>query len=320
MNATSNMTAADLVLHDVRAIHDAAALPDSVEPWADPVMGSEWLVMRIVPDPGSGTGMYAGTAIDIDTGGFVDSATGEPVESNGPLVTVKSGRWEVAAAPSRQGPRPEGVYGWGAPVGRIRKIEAEDLYSPFEKGGVALTRHSPGEEGPAEFDPLYLLPPPWVYEIHQAYELAAQEPRPLAAQETPEIRVALGQFALGANSVLATLAYRRLLEWGVRDARVINAMLFGPQGFRRAVNLYLAATAPVSEGEETLQAQITGAVTQSMPPDELRLTAAALAAVSLLRRDIGSKRPWLETAATSLRGRIGADEYLGEAYALLGNP
>ncbi len=318
MNATSNMTVADLVLHDVRAIHDGASLPYSVEPWADPVLGSDWLVIRIIPEPGSGTATYAGTAIDIETGGFVDTA-GQPVESHGPLVTVKGGRWETAAAPSG-GPRREGVYGWESPVGRIRKLEPEDLYSPFEKGGTALTRHNDGQQGPAEFDPVYLLPPPSVFEIHQAYDLAAHEPRPLLAPDKPENRGLLAQFALSGNSVLATLAFRRLLEAGVRDPRVVNAMLFGPQGFRRAVNLYLAATAPVTAGEDTLQSQISGAVSQSMPLDDLRLTAAALAAVSLLRRDIGGKRPWLETAAVSLRGRIGTDEYLGEAYALLGNP
>jgi hypothetical protein len=323
MNGIPEMKVADRVLHDVRAIHDSASLPYALEPWPP---GShpdgEWLIIQIQPDSESGSAQHEGVAVDIATGRMVDMQTGQPAGAEaGQLMLVKCGRWEAVAALKRKPAQGEGAYRWSTPsFRRIQILGAEDLYSPFIHGGIALCRYNPGEMGEAEFDPLFLLPPAWSQDAVQAYEIALQGLRPLTGPDSPEGNALLAEFTHSENSVLAVLAFRRLLEAGIRDPRWLNELLQRTHGFRKAVNAYLTATAPETAGEDALRASIAAALSGHMPPEDVRLSAAALVSVSLLRRDVWARREWLKETVGSLLSSVGANDYLQEAYAMLGRP
>src|SRR5712691_2523690 len=100
MNGTpSNATVEDRILHDVRAVHDGAALPFTLDKFRDAVPRNDWLIVRIIPAPGSGAAERLGTAVDIRTGRTVDRKTGQEVSPEAaPLGIVKMGRWEMVSA------------------------------------------------------------------------------------------------------------------------------------------------------------------------------------------------------------------------------
>src|SRR6266704_969616 len=87
--STTTQQAQGMVLHDIRAVHDIAALK-----WLGPAATSgQWIIARIEPDPGSGAGTVPG--------GYIDGATGQFVSPPGATpVVIKGGAWTVVAGGS----------------------------------------------------------------------------------------------------------------------------------------------------------------------------------------------------------------------------
>lgn len=313
-NTSPSAVGQDAVLHDARAVHDSAALPVVLETGG----GESWTVLSIKPAPGSGAAEHPGTAVDVRTGGVIDTATGRPAAAEAPLAVSKSGRWESVAALGGAAMPRQGGYGWHEPLKRNKMaLEPEDLYCPFAKGGTVLCCHHPGAGGAAEFAPVFLLPEAWVNAVAPVYDWLAANRRWLTDEATLEVRAGLLQILTGPNPVLAALAWRRILETRDYDEHVLKIAL-SAQGFGLAVNLYLAATGPARD-QIALRRQVSGAVEQSAAAGQRRFAAVGLLAVRLFRPDAEAKRPWLAKAMAGLRARGGADDpYLQQAFQLLG--
>ena len=316
MNSTlSNTTAMDRVLHDVRAVHDAAILPFALDNLPD----AKWLIMRITPAPDSGAAESAGTAVDIQSGQVVDTTTGQAVSPRAaPLALKKSGRWELVSALAPSVLQRNGTYAWGQPLLRGRCIQPEDLYSPFITGGIALCRHHSHTSGSKEFDPVYLLPPHWGSETKEAYDTIGRQPVAVQAQLSGGAGPTPMRFVSRRNSVLATMTFRYLLQ-GSYDNALLQTVLLGWSGFRKGVAIYVAAASPVSPWENVLETLIGASTEQASSLDDVKLVVVALLAINFFRPDVGARRPWLRSIELSLRDRtIAADEYLTQALALVG--
>jgi hypothetical protein len=305
----------DRVLHDVRAVHDGAALPDPQQILPD----AEWLVIRITPGLISGSAEQTGTAVDIDTGQLVDMTTGKPVAQAPPYTMNKSGQWELLSALTPTVSKSEGKYAWSEPLGRKSKLQPEDLYSPFIHGGVALCRRNPMASAAEEFAPVYLLPSRWESEIKPAYEVAGQKPGAFQGEFARSETTALLPFFSSPNSFLATLAFRRLLQSDRDENPLRQPAWLGWTGFRKAVAVYLAGTSPESPREDALKDLIGAAAEQAVSPDDVKLVVVAILAIAMLRLDVLAARPWLRNTALSLGRRpIGPNEYIAQSLAFFG--
>src|SRR6516165_12776194 len=81
-------------LHDLRAVYDMGNL--RLRPGAD-AANHPWSVLRLLPDPHSGSETAIGIAQNIDTGQLVDVATGKPVPPGTPVKPslIEEGSWKV---------------------------------------------------------------------------------------------------------------------------------------------------------------------------------------------------------------------------------
>ncbi|HXM45786.1 MAG TPA: hypothetical protein VN924_31410 [Bryobacteraceae bacterium] len=192
-----------MVLHDIRAVHDIAALT-----WLSlAIRQGPWMIARIEPDPDSGAGTVPG--------GYIDGATGRFVAPpNTPPVVVKRGAWTVIeggtepAASTRR-------YDWGEPIhGSERELQPEEMYSPFVRGGVILFRPGTRPGALGFFQDVVLLFPKWSTDAATAITYARQHPSAFrdsgGGLGVKELRGILG----GGNPLLTVAAFAQLSRSG----------------------------------------------------------------------------------------------------------
>ncbi len=206
MPQTANTTpeqAQTMVLHDIRAVHDIASLA-----WLGPAATSgQWIVARIKADAESGTGTVPGGYIDGSTGQFVTPPGASP-------VVVKRGAWTVVAG----GNEPAGTthrYEWTEPIERTgRKLQPEEMYSPFTRGGVILF-HPAGQPGTRDyFQDVVLLFPEWSSDAATALTYAHQHPSAVRASGGDLGDKELRGILRGGNRLLTVAAFEQLSRGG----------------------------------------------------------------------------------------------------------
>jgi hypothetical protein len=250
-------------LHDARAVRDCAFFP--LARLAAAVHGG-WIVALMVPSSRSGSSRIQGAYIDGDTGRLVNPTGARP-------GLVKEGGWRAIAAAEGQ-PR-QGVYSWSEPLGISRNLTEEDLYSPFAHGGVILFR--PGSEGPAHgFEDVSLVFPEWGGLIERAIAFARTQPKLFQPGPwSPEDSKAAQELLRDPNEIIATMAFRGLVERRLMDAALMRATLEAAAGHRRAILIYAAMAFSPERSTPLLADEIVSVLATARAADELEPAALA---------------------------------------------
>jgi hypothetical protein len=286
-----------MVLHDIRAVHDIAAMR-----WlSPPISQGQWIIARIEPDPDSGAGTVPGGYIDGSTGQFV-----APPDT--PPVVVKRGAWTVLAG----GTESAGTirrYDWSEPIRESeRTLQAEEMYSPFVRGGVILFR--PGETPGAAgfFQDVVLLFPEWSTDAATALTYAHQHPsavRPPAGDlGAKELRGILR----GGNRLLTVAAFAQLSSGGHLSMADEEDLVVRGEPRLAATLIYCL----LIQGRA-----VEPLIERTSQPDQLRWMAVGALSVDVF----GPQEPAVRTAArsalvaarkrlASLGGQPDSDAYL----------
>jgi hypothetical protein len=217
-------------------LYDARATFDMANVCIDLLARNEhpWVLLQVTPTHNSGSSMLAGTTIDIRTGKTVDSKTGESTLGEGAQpALVEEGSWKVLEFLDQRNGATQGQYSWADQLlWHKHRLEAEDLYAPFSEGGIVLCRYRPDALGAAQFESVYLVPPPWKQSLLLAYDDLRKNSEVTTQQEL--------QVLYGRNPILSVLAFRSLLSANKFDAKSLKMALDKSRGYQRAVFVYLA--------------------------------------------------------------------------------
>jgi len=312
-------------IHDVRATHDVANLR------FDPVKvgAGTWVVIKITPAPHSGSATVIGAAIDAGSGKLIDRGTGKEMTPDAARSgIIEEGSWELVASLNGPAIPGRGQYSWTEPLAtRVHKLEAKHLYMPFAEGGCVLCRYDPAAAGSARFDSVCLIPPDWEGGVKPAYEVVKQNPQLFAAPPTPPQTDQLVRILSGDNSVVATLAFRTLLEGAQVDSERLRAALSQSKGYRRAVFVYLLMRLIPNSQHDMLSRELGQSITSSDDLEEHKAVALGMATTRLLHPESSSSQSLAPPLLTALRGRTqrlagekGTDPYLRRLFEVAGLP
>ena len=226
-------TAEITVLHDARAVHDCSAFRLS----QFIVNGRPaWVVAEIFPGASSGSATLPGAHIQAETGKLVTPRGGQ-------TVIVKEGKWKRLAS-AAQTEAPNGQYSWAEPLLEKRVLTPEDQYSPFVHGGTILCSPVPGAPSIQQFGMVVLLPEQWDRYVSPTFSVTQQIPA-LLTDTTPSAEAVAPLSALlhQDNELLATLAFRTLLETGHLSPEAVREAVSAARGYRLSTFAYLLLTA-----------------------------------------------------------------------------
>ncbi len=217
------------VLHDARAVHDAAALDlQDYEPGGRP----SWILATLAPAPESGGATVPGGYFEADTGKLV-------VPSGAQTSIIKSGTWKaMASAPSAMHPA-SGQYFWYEPMVEKRVLLPEDYYSPFTQGGSILFRPTPDKSDIEQFGAVRLIFPDWAANVPAAFTFHEANPHLLDPGQQTAAVARLVQLVSHGNQILAVVAFRTLLALGLAQPDWVRAQLVRVSGPLGAVFGYL---------------------------------------------------------------------------------
>lgn len=271
------------MLHDARAVHDAASLRfDDYEPGGRPA----WVLAVVSPGPRSGSGIIPGA--HIESGTLVMPPGAQP-------SLLKEGTWKASAPP---GAHPSsGSYSWYEPTQEKRVLSPEDYYSPFTHGGTILFRPVPGKTDIEQFGAVRLIFPDWVASVPAAFTFHEANPHLLDPGPQTAAVGKLVPLVSQPNQLLAVVAFRNLLALGLAQPDWVRAQLVRVSGPLGAVFGYLTIviagpnvsrpfaheTLQVMDtaGEATLRALVSGAfaaaLLRSHDPAALARAMAVLA-------------------------------------------
>jgi hypothetical protein len=273
--STTPEQAQSMVLYDVRAVHDVAAL-GWIVPAARP---GQWTIAKITADPDSGKGTVPGAYIDASTGRFVAPAGAS-------LAAHKRGTWTVIAG----GNEPAGTthrYDWTEPIQRSgRTLQPEDLYSPFADGGVILFR--PGETPGAAgfFQDVVLLFPEWSADAANALAYVYQHPSiARLPADNPGVEEVRGIMRSG-NRLLTVAAIAQLSSGGhLSRAEIEDIVLRGEPQLAATLTYCLLMQGSAVEPW----------IERASRADQLRWMAVGAVSVDVFGKPV----PGLDTAARS---------------------
>jgi hypothetical protein len=289
-------------LHDLRAVYDMGNL--RLRPGAD-AANHPWSVLRLLPDPHSGSETAIGIAQNIDTGQLVDVATGKPVPPGTPVKPglIEEGSWKVISRIGVPRGKQSGRYKWTEPIDyRDRKLEPDDIYRPFGKGGVVLCRHNPKVEGEDQFNSVSLLPPGWESDVRPAFE-ALQKNKALSATTASSTDVASLRALPSNNSIVSSIAFRMLAESGNLDPATLQQKLPQTSDYLRAVVMYVALIHPPAATTSTLEPALTQAVQQTTQLSDSRAVVLASTAAVLFHPELSGSRELGLKLLNSVRSR-----------------
>jgi hypothetical protein len=254
-----------VVLHDARAVHDCAFFP--LARLAASGLGT-WTVAILVPSPRSGSATTPGA--------YIDGTTGKLVKPNADasIVVVKNGKWE-AVSPGPDQPR-EGSYSWTEPMTLKRSLTEEDLYSPFAKGGMIVSRRGTG--GPTgEFTDVSLIFDQWGSVVEPAAILARDHPKVFQGSPWSNDEIKSAKDLLqDSNDIISAMAFRELVERGLLDSSLLRATLDAAPGIRRAILIYMVLALSPERSKPVLTDDLVAEVATARTEKELE--SAALAA------------------------------------------
>jgi len=284
------------VLHDARAVHDAASLClDDYEPSGRP----SWILATVSPDAQSGSATVPGGYFEADTGKLV-------VPSGAQTSLIKSGNWSaIASAPLGAHPSHH-AYSWYEPLVRKRTLLVEDHYSPFVHGGTVLFQPHLAKTDLEQFGAACLIFPDWAAKVPAAFAFHEANPHLLDPGPQTAAVAKLVQLVSDPNPLLAVVAFRNLLALGLAQPDWVRAQLVRVSGPLGAVFGYLTiviAGPNVSRpfANETLQVIDTAA--------EPTLRALVLGSFAAALLPTGN--PAIEVRARSVLGK--AKQRLGAA-------
>jgi hypothetical protein len=291
----------DQHLHDLRAVHDMGDLRvDLGQDTADRL----WYVLRVTPDPHSGSTTLVGAAIDGKTGELIDSATGKPAgESSFPSALIQEGSWTLMTRIGAPRGKQRGRYKWIEPLQyRKRKLDPEDIYRPFSKGGVVLCRHNPKLEGAEQFDSVNLLPAGWESDVRSAFD-ALQKNKALSSAPASSADIASLRALPNDNPIVSSIAFRSLAETGNLDSETLQQGFSKSSGYLRAVFMYVVLIHSPVGALTTLEAALTQAAQSTSQPSDSRAVALASTAAALFHPELPVSSSLSSKLLSSIRSR-----------------
>jgi hypothetical protein len=288
-------------LHDLRAVHDMGNL--SLQPSEG---DHPWSVLRLAPEPYSGSATLIGAAIDGKTGKLIEAASGKPAEElSFPSAVILEGSWSVVTRIGAPGGNQTGRYQWTEPVNyRKRTIDPQDIYRPFAKGGVILCRHNPQAAEAAQFDSVSLLPPGWESDVQSAFN-TLQKSKVLSGKPVSKADISsLRTLASDANPLVSSMAFRSLAETGNLDSKTLPQSLSKTTNYRRAVFLYVALINSVVPGSSPIEPALTQAVQGASQPADDRATVLASTAAMLFHPELPASRALSARLLAGIRNRL----------------
>lgn len=188
------------IYYEVRAAHDAAIWQRDRYVTHDNT--GNWLIIQIEPKADSGAATIPGGHIDISTGEL-------KVPEGAQTSIVKSGRWRRLDGTV---PTAAAQYHWFEPmVEGKRRLDPEDVYSPFVHGGTLLFAPDKHADGIAQFAAPVLLFDDWTGAVSQA--LATKLPSEARmAEPSPQIQGGLPRARASANPLVSIWAWRHSLK------------------------------------------------------------------------------------------------------------
>lgn len=187
------------IYYEVRATHDVAIWQRD---WYVRQDGSaNWLIVQVKPAAQSGSATIPG--------GYINAETGElKVPPGAQTSIVKSGSWRWVDGPVQV---IADEYHWFEPMEEgKRRIEPEDIYSPFVHGGTLLFSLAKGAKGIEQFGAPILLFEEWAAAASQAISMYLPTEASMA-EPTSQLRSELQKARGSGNPLVATWAWRHSL-------------------------------------------------------------------------------------------------------------
>jgi hypothetical protein len=276
-------------LHDLRAVYDMGNL--HLDPTAT-AGNQSWSVVRLNPDPYSGSETLVGAALDAKTGQLINAATGKPAaDSSFSSGMIEEGSWVPVTRIGVPRGKQRGRYKWTKPLEyEKRRLDPEDIYRPFVKGGTVLCKHNPEVEGATQFDAVSLLPTGWEAHVSPAFD-ALKKNKVLSRQPASAVdKMSLKALMANANAITSTIAFRSLSESGNLDSKTVQQTLSKATGYHRAVLMYIALVHAPAAGPSTIEPALTQAVQGTSGPADNRSAALAFTAVALFHPNLPQSR------------------------------
>src|SRR5271165_1438440 len=298
-------------LHDLRAIYDMGNL--HLDPAAK-VGNQPWSVVRLTPDPYSGSETLVGAALDAKTGQLINAATGKPAADDSfSSGMIEEGSWALVTRLGVPRGKQRGRYKWTKPLEyEKRKLDPEDIYRPFVKGGTVLCRHNPEVEGATQFDAVSLLPTGWETNVAPAFD-ALKKNKVLSRQPVSAVdKMSLKALMADANAITSTIAFRSLSESGNLDSKTVQQTLSKATGYHRAVLMYVALVHAPAAGPSAIEPALAQATQSTSRPPDSRAAALAFAAVALFHPELPKSRALSVSLLNGMRSGL-APSVAGQA-------
>lgn len=190
---------ADIPYRELQALTDMSAFPFEELSQTN----SPWLLVRIQPAADSG----------VTSGVYINAKTGELVREPGKdiEVTIKGTVSEMARFDGSAPSPDQWTYSWRAPIGSRTRDVRRFLYSPFESGGIILSKFCGAASQEETFCPYYVSPDGWDSNTYFSY-LDAQraEGRRWMKIENKEDRRRVTRQLASENPIVALQAFRVL--------------------------------------------------------------------------------------------------------------
>ena len=294
---------------DARAIRDMAELRFDVPPDSG---ARPWSLIRITPEPHSGSATFADAMIEGETGRLVDVHTLQPIppEQTKPRI-IKEGSWQMIEELGKAAGVTSGEYSWlELPRERIRRLAPDDLYSPFVGGGIILCAFDVAAEGPAQFQSVYLVPQGWAPHVKAAWEQFQSEPAFLPGLLREEKTRRLAGLITGPNPIVATLAFRDFIRAGADEPNWSTATAQRDGREAEFTYLLLDLTDPAERWRELLE---------NAGGESARAVAAGALAAAMFGNS-GAAQAQARELLNALREKPGADAdpFVGQVLKVLG--
>jgi hypothetical protein len=260
------------VVREARTVHDTATLQLADYRIA---VGSGWIVATIEPTSDSGSATVPGAYIEAETGRYVAPTQAE-------VTLAKSGRWTSIATGYEHAPS-SGHYTWNEPMNRrTRALTPEDFYSPFAHGGTVVFQFEPDAKAAQQFGACRLIFPEWAQSAADTLKMSTHIVELLRKLTlTPLSTMEASKLVHGGNGMLATLAFRGLLQHAPAFDSQAPALLKAADARRLSIFVYLGLTAAPQKDRTEWLKLLRDCVMDTHEPERLLAIAYAVFAAQL---------------------------------------